>query len=656
MAKSKQSNKQPVPKQKAPTKNKFGSYTQLIALALVIGITILCFKNSLNNQWVNWDDDKNFVENPNVMNMQASTFWHYTKEIFQSNVIGGYTPLTTLSFGIEKMLWGMENGSWYYWHWDNLILHLLCVFFVYLLGRQLGLKIWTSAVLALLFGIHPMRVESVAWLTERKDVLFGVFYLAALYFYIRGKSKSGNWANIWIILPLFLLSGLSKIQAVSLPLSMLAVDYLLDKRLSWKTLLSKIPYFAMSLFIGLLGVFLLQSEGTLGATGVHYSFFQRIFIGSYSYLVYLVKFIYPYELVPLYPYPPQFKTIFYLSMLPIVGLIAAVFWLHKKQYKIWVFGVLFFTFNIMFLLQIVGAGQGFIADRFTYIAYFGLFFIVAYCLNKLDVKKMSSKIIIAVLALYLGFLGYLTSEQCKVWTNSYSMWTHVIKYYPNTKVPWGNRANWLRDNNYKVQALQDYNKRISLGQDEAEPFNSRGRLFFNSSHPDTLRLAKADYQKAIELAEQNPKKYKDKSSEYYVNLGSTLARLKDYRAAIQAFNRAEQLDANNKQVFFNRSITHHFLGDYNKELKDIESYLKYDPYHAGLLVNRGTCKRLLGDFVGAEQAYNYAEKYTQIPNLYVERARNYLNLNQPAKAMQDVRKLRDKDIRIPEDLKNALKL
>ena len=628
----------------------------LVLVASAIMLSFLAFSDSLNNEWVNWDDDKNFVENKLIQDISSENFWKLTGEIFTTDVIGGYNPLTVWTFALEKMAFGMEKESWKWWHLNNILLHLFCVFLIFQIGRQLGLNPIGAFLLALLFGIHPMRVESVAWLTERKDVLFASFYFAALFYYIKGKKLNKEFKFIWLIIPLFFLSGLSKIQAVSLPLTMIAVDYWLDKTFSLKSIIYKVPYFVISLVIGSFGFFVLSSEGVL-LDATTFSFFQRLFIGSYSYIVYLGKFIYPWVMSPLYPYPSSFETIYYLSAIPFFALVGAIVFLWKKQQHVWVFGFLFFTVNVMFVLQILGAGQGFLADRFTYVPYAGLFFIAAYYFQQIDFTSIVGKAIVGIAGLYMMLFMYKTYQQVDVWSNSYSLWSHVIEYYPRTKVTWGNRANWLRDAGYKDLALADYAQRLSLGQDDPEPYNSRGKLYFQSQRKDTLLLALADYQQAVKLATEKAKtdgKYRDLLPEYLVNLGSTQARLNRNYPAIETFKKAEALDPSNPNVYFNRSITYHNVGDYENEQKDVLSYLKFRPYNGAMISNLATTKRILGDYKGAEIDYNRALRYSQIPAIYIERARNYVALGKFQEARKDAQLVIDNGIALPADLRKNL--
>lgn len=445
-----------------------------IVIAIALILTFACFSSVKNHRFVNWDDDRNFYENPLITSINKDNFWDNTKQIFQTPVIGNYNPLTHFSFAIDKRIFGLDNPG--PWHTENLLLHLVCTFLVYAITRRLGL-LWQGAFLvALLFGIHPMRVESVSWVTERKDVLFGLFYLAALLTYIKNRTKPSTLKSVLLYI-FFTLSLFAKIQAVSLPLSMIAVDYWFDKKIDLKTIISKWPFFMMSLFFGLLGIYFLKSEGSLDNKAT-YPFWQRIFVGTYSLVVYFVKVIFPYRLSPLYPYPATIPGSFYPTIIAVPIVLWGMYKAHISQKIVWVFGIGFFLFNIVFLLQVLGAGQGFLADRFTYIAYFGLFFIAGYYFQSLFLKENTSKIAWAIPALVTVAFGFMTFQQNKIWQDSGTLWTHVLKYYDQVTLPFGNRANFYRDKKMFKEAIQDYNSAIAL-KPEPQTFNSRARLYFD---------------------------------------------------------------------------------------------------------------------------------------------------------------------------------
>jgi len=609
----------------------------MIAVASTLLITFACFYNTLDHQFVNWDDDKNFYENQDIVSINDDNFWSKTKDIFSNQVIGNYNPLAIWTFAIEKQVYGLDNTG--KWHLTNVLLHLICVFFIFRICLLLGLS-WRGAVfVALLFGIHPMRVESVAWVTERKDVLFGAFYLAALYLHIKGK-LTGKMPYVVIIM-LFVLSLFSKIQAVILPLSMIAVDYYLSGKITKKDILHKWPYLLMSLLFGGLGIYYLSDQGSLDNAAT-YPAWQRIFVGSYSYMIYLVKAIVPWKMSPMYPYSPQMPSYFYPTIMIGPAVLYSLYYTYKNDLRVWFFGILFFTVNIMFLLQILGAGQGFLADRFTYIAYFGLFFIAGYYLDRLT--SGSSRWKVPALALStIGVIayGYMTTQQNKVWTNSETLWSHVIQYYPNSTLPYGNRANYLRENNLIPEALADYDKVISLDPNAQQAYNSRARLYFDTAKDKTdLQKALENYNEAIRLDPQN--------GEFYVNRGATYARLGDINNAITDMTNGLKYKPDHAVGYLNRSVMHNQMGNYPSALEDIESYLKLRPYNADMWYEKGRLLRTINQLPAAIPAYDQAikikdaerinqqAKIAKLQLYYYERGRTKYFLQQIDQARQDV--------------------
>ena len=640
---------------------------ELLAAFAVIAVTFICFSTAINNQFVNWDDDKNFYENDHITTLNEDNFWSNTKDIFTNDVIGGYNPLTIWTFAIEHQVHGMDSDNSWKWHLDNVILHLLCTFLIYFIGRKLGLNMWSSILFAGLFGIHPMRVESVAWVTERKDVLFGFFYLLAMFYYLKYVTEEKKKRYMAIIVVSFTLSLFSKIQAVILPISMILIDYYFDGKLDFKKILYKAPFFLMSLAIGILGIKMLQGQGSLESQA-SYTGFQRIFVGSWQYTVYLIKSIVPYRLSPLYPYPPTIPIYFYVSFLSFIISGALMIWAYLKNKRAIFFGLGFFIANVFFLLQILGAGQGFLADRFTYIAYIGLFFIFCFYLQKLIENKPNLKnVVLGLGAVVLCVYGFMTFNQNKIWKNSGTLWTHVLKYYKNSTLPYGNRANYYRDNGQKVLALKDYNERIRLKEDDAGVFNSRGRLFFNSSNPDTLRLALSDYTKAIDLKTEEINKFaaanmskkasesKLAIAEYFVNRGATYAKLQSYDQAISNLNEGIKYNKNFVNAYNNRSVIYNLRQQFPEALADINTYLEFKPFDAKMWYEKSRIHNILGQPNEALEAGNKAVKYNQGKGLfYVERCKALFSLNRFAEAKQDLNKARSLGVNLDQNFVNII--
>ncbi|MBK7694343.1 MAG: tetratricopeptide repeat protein [Saprospiraceae bacterium] len=587
----------------------------------ILGITFLVFTPSLQNGFVNWDDDRNVYENPLIKDLNSKN----VKAIFQTPIIGNYNPLSILSFAIEHEMFGMSPKAM---HWTNLLLHLLCTFFAFKIFQRLGLSIWFAALGALLFGIHPLRVESVAWITERKDVLFSSFFLPALYLYVKNLDEPKAGRMFWVFL-LFAIGLFAKIQMVALPLSMIAVDYWKGRKIGFNLVLEKWAFFLGALAVGILGIYMLKQQGSLEANVTHAGI-GRLFIGSYSLITYLIKWLIPYRMLPLYPYPEELSIWHYLSMPAAILILGGVYWAYKKDLKAVVFGFLFFFVNIVFLLQVLGAGQGYLADRFTYIAYIGLFFISCYYLQEFfKQNKEKSQALNFSLGVYLLFLGYLSFKQCHYWKDSGTLWTRVIEFYDNTSLPFNNRANHLRDLKLFDKALDDYNKAIELKAGHST-YNSRAKLFFNKNEDQKAIL---DYNKAIEL---NPT-----SAEYYTNRGAAHAKTGNLKAALEDLNKGVALDPRWKVAYLNRSIIYNQLGQYDKSLADIDAYLQLEPNDADLWYEGARCLRAIGDSKKAITYYDRALRINPRYGLvYLERGRTYQSLGNTSQAQADFEQAR----------------
>ncbi len=637
MAKKKSLKKKQSRKTTVQIKNGSSLSNTTLPLIIVLVATAIAFIPSLMNDFVTWDDDVNILKNPNLQVFD----WRSIKSIFTDTVIGNYNPLSILSLAIEKAVFGLNATVI---HVNNLILHLICVFFVYKIGIQLKLSPIAAGIVALLFGIHPMRVESVAWVTERKDVLYGVFYFAAIYNYIQyihfDKKKKGY---LWLTIGLFILSLLSKIQAVALPLSLLAIDYFLKRELSFKLILEKIGFFLLSLITGLMGIFFLSKEGSLDQA-TDYNFLERIMVGGYSYIVYLAKFIFPYEMSPLYPYPSVIGWEFYAATALVLPLIIGLYYAFKKKKTVILFGLAFFTFNVVFILQVVGAGQGFIADRFTYVPYFGLFFLIGYYYQQLSLKPAFKQGLTLGLGAYLLVFGVMTWQQNKIWKNGGTLWTHVLKYYNKIDTPYSNRAQFYRDQGDINKALADYTKAIEINPDKGSTYNSRGKTYFDLGGPQNdrnlVQQAIADYTKGIEFAPD--------LGELYANRGAALGYLGQNQAALVDLNKAIELEPDKPGGYANRSLLYMQSGNYELAIQDHTAYLSINPYDAEVWYERGLGKSRLDQHEAAIADYNQALSLDRQRGIFLmQRALAYKNLGNKTQAVADLRSAQEFGANVP---------
>ena len=283
----------------------------------IVGIcTFLCFLSAIQFQFTNWDDQ--FLVTQNLL-IRSFTFPNLIA-MFTSFSVNHYHPLVTLSYAIEYALVGLQ--PWLY-HCTNIIIHAANAMLVVMLLQMLcGDKI-ISLVGGLVFAFHPLRVESVAWVAERKDVLSAFFILLALIMYIRSRNSSSPY-NLVVVLVFMLAALLSKAIAVVLPVLFLLYDYYYDGKITKQMVMEKIPFFILSLLFGIIAVIAQYSTGAR-ASDPHFHIFQSLFLSFYDIVFYTEKIFLPFNLSPVYPYPEMihasYPMLFWLS--PICVLIIA---------------------------------------------------------------------------------------------------------------------------------------------------------------------------------------------------------------------------------------------------------------------------------------------------------------------------------------------
>jgi protein O-mannosyl-transferase len=598
----------------------------------VLVITSLVFSGTLKLDWTNWDDNLLVYENPLVSDARF-------KDIFTKPAdYNTYNPLVISSFALE---WKLVKDRPFLYHFDNLILHLLCTALVFIFFRWTGLSIWWSGFAALIFGIHPMRVESVAWVTERKDVLYALFYLAALLAYIRYIACGKNRLLLLTFL-FFTLSLLSKVQAVALPFALILLDLYFNRKIGLKAVLEKIIFFAASLIIGLLGAtfFLKNAFVTTDSKAVvnSFGFFEQIVLCGYAYSVYVLKSIIPYATSSLYPVPAslQAEHLIGAAMSVFVFIGALAVW---RKYKFITFGLLFFTFNIFFLLMpFQGNESAFLNDRYVYVAYIGLFFIIAMGMQTLSERLPSYRTVMACFAVALLVVyGILTIKYIPGWKNSGTLWTYVIDKYPRKiAIAHLNRGNYWYKNNQPDKALKDFNMAIEINPEYSSAYVNRSIIYLENNEKEKALL---DYNRYIELLypyDKRGNKLYFALSDAYGNRGIIYYRMEQYEKALIDFNAAIELDPFNLNNYYKRALTYMQLREYDKAIRDFNLCHHSDSANPDVINNRGVCYLRSGNLKSALADFNKAILLNGAnPAYYLNRAAAYHKLGQLPEARQD---------------------
>ncbi len=538
------------------------SYTKLLLAALIL-ITVFVYFKSFNNQFITtWDDHGYVTENNDIRTLHGDSLSYTLKKTFSENVLGNYHPLTMLVYCIEYQKFKLNPKPY---HVTNFILHLLntllVFFFIWLLTQQQ----WVAFITALLFAVHPMHVESVAWVSELKDVLYSFFYIAALCSYIFYLNKEEKKKYFYVLtLFLFTASLFSKAMAVSLPIAFFAIDYFIGRKITSKTVLEKVPFIVLSFIFGFIAIEAQRSASALAGL-TQSNFFDRILFSCYGIMMYLWKLIVPMNLSCFYNYPDKQNGMlpFIFSVSPV--LVAAVLFLIYKSQRFGkdvLFGFAFFFVTIVLVLQVLPVGDAVIADRYTYLPYIGLFFVIARLINNLiqnkSEKSQSLKTIsLASLSLFSLVCCYLSIQRCKVWKDNISLWSDAIEKYDKAPKSINNRGLAYSKVKQYDKAFEDFNRTIELDKQFLEVYYNRGvSYFFLGKYDEAIK----DYTAAIF--------YKPKFPLAFSNRGSAYFMLKRYDEAVKDYNTAIDQDSKFAKVYCDRAGAYFTMRKFQPALED----------------------------------------------------------------------------------------
>jgi hypothetical protein len=417
-----------------------------IYAALLAATCLLVFAPAYTAGVTNWDDDIYLRSSP----------------IFTTFVMGSYHPLTVLSFAIS-------GRNPVVLHATNVVLHAIAAILVFILLEQLVGSAFPAFAGALIWAIHPMKVESVVWIAGRKDVLCGIFYVAALIAYTR-TDRSVRATFVF-----FTLALLSKGTAVSLPLALLAIDFLQRRRMK---ILEKAPFFALSFLFGVIGYLAQRVPGPFAEAQPSLSLVERIAFSGRAFFFYIGKLLLPIKLSAFYPYPNAPTLADWIA--PLLIVILAVFAIRVRSIA---FAFFFFTVTIAVAFPIFLVGRTIAADRFTYIPSIALAYLISVILSREDGEGPRqersfrfaplSVRMTAAIAVIAALLGAASFNRSRVWRDSVALWTSVIEYAPELALPYNSRAVALAQRGDNAAALRDLNASIAIDPCYAMALNNR---------------------------------------------------------------------------------------------------------------------------------------------------------------------------------------
>lgn len=593
------------------------------AVGIILFLSFIVFSPGLTNEFVNWDDYAYIVDNPILRDFSFSNIAHLFN--FKTHVVGNYHPLTVLTNMIEYQLVGVKPALY---HFNNILLHLINVFLVSLIVFKLTGKYWATIIATALFAIHPMRVESVVWAAERKDVLYTLFFLLAVYQYVLFvASENKPMRRLIYVFVFFLLSILSKGQAVVLPMVLLLIDYWYDRKFDKKSLLEKVPFFALSVFFGLLAT-QAQSSSLTEERLVQYAFTDRIFFASYNLLAYPFKLIWPFELACFYGYPLKSEMMSYYLALPAVLLILGILiWKFRKNKPV-VFGVLFFLFTIGIVIQLLPIGNAIIADRYTYVPYIGLFILIGLLIDQyISIRPAKSSTVLALTFLVLIVFAGKSYVQAKTWKDSESIWLQVLKVDDKEPIAYNNLGAYYLIKGSPEKAIPLLEAGIVNGEGYLELFktyNNIGGGYKTLRQYDRSLVA---YNKALEIFPNYP--------DALFGRGLTYTDMKKYNEAIADFTTLLSFDSLNANHYYSRAIAYKGNNQIDKAIEDYKNAIRVNPKYTSAYTNLGNIYFNMQNVEAAIENYSAALAIQPDGNTFLNRAKAYFMTGRTTEALAD---------------------
>ena len=412
-----------ISKENLPTNDRPGKWLFPALLALALFFTWLAMSPCLDNGFTNWDETEYLTRNPRIKTLTVES----VKTIFSAADLGMYSPLTALSYALEYHFTGLNPGVY---HATSLFLHLANTALTMILVRLLLNSLWSAFFVALLFGIHPAHVESVAWAAERKDVLYAFFYLSSLAAYVLRLNGARTY---FLSLALFVCALLSKPMAVTLPAALLLIDYLKRGKNGLGLWPDKIPFFVLS---ALSAAMLLAPSGEGGAAP---DWGNRLVTPLYNLGFYTYTLLWPFNLSAMYVQVPGGRPVYFaLAAGALTGI--TLLWAYFRRDRRLVFGAAFFITMLLPVLQLFPFGPVLSADRYTYLSSIGVFIAAAACARRAwrTSNPVSRRIAAACAIIAVMALTVTARVRCAVWKDGVSLWSDTLKKQPQAIVPFVN--------------------------------------------------------------------------------------------------------------------------------------------------------------------------------------------------------------------------
>ena len=552
-------------------------HNEIIICLFLIVTTLAAYWQVTNHEFLNYDDNIYITKNHQVqagLNLE-STIWSFTSGTMVSNY---WHPLTWLSHILDFQLYGMNAGGH---HMTSLLFHITNTLLLFFIFRRMTGDIWQSGCVATLFALHPLHVESVAWVAERKDVLSTFFWLLTMLAYCRYIEKP-VLIRYFMVLLFFVLGLMSKPMLVTLPFVLLLMDYWplgriqlgqviksgnvkAQKTSVFHLVVEKIPFFLLTAAASMTAYITQQKGGALTCMDLALLKIQ-IANALVSYVSYIGKMIWPGQLAVFYPHPgtlPIWESVGAALLLISLTAFVIILWRRFPYLSV---GWFWYTGTLVPVIGLVKVGSFAMADRYTYVPLIGLFIIAAWGVSDLLKKREYRKIFLGVLAtLYLSILMTATWKQVGYWENSTTLFKHSLNVTVNNYIAHDKLGEALAEQNRTAEAIRHYSEALRIEPDFVQAHLSMGDAHASlGNNEDAVYY----YNKALQKKPNYEKAHN--------NLGNAMARQGNVEAAAYHYNEALKINPNHAGAHYN-------LGKIAANQGKIEDAILY--YRKALLLN-----------------------------------------------------------------------
>jgi Flp pilus assembly protein TadD len=531
---------------------------------LLVIITLIPYSRLFKCGFVNYDDPIYVTQNPHVQQLSVKNLLWAFNVGYNSN----WHPLTWISHMMDYRLWGMNAVGH---HATSLLLHLASVVLLFLILNRMTRTLWQSAFVAALFAIHPLHVESVAWIAERKDVLSTVFWMLTIGAYILYTEKP-QAKKYWAMVTLYALGLMAKPMLVSLPLVLLMLDYWPLKRLKgfgmMRLIVEKAPLFVLAA-ASCVVTMIAQNRSNAASSLELLPLGMRVSNTVVSYIAYMEKMLWPQNLAVFYPHPyatlPIWKIVMSASVLMIVSMVAAREYKRRPYVAV---GWLWYLVTLLPVIGLVQVGAQGMADRYTYIPLIGIFIMVAWSIRwgeggmgKWGVKAAACLVIVGLQVMTWIQIGY--------WQNSIVLFTHALQIFPEHNYPAHcNLASALGADGQYEAAIVEYEKAVAIRQDEAPVYCGYGEALLALGRVED---AARRYQEALRI---------DPSFSIAVERLNAMERSLRETGAQQLHHSEKKPESNEAMGLINRAVVLESRGQTEKAIKECREALRIDPNSA----------------------------------------------------------------------------